>query len=116
MAKGQRPRYLPPQLGKRDHERAALIPRWFMREAVPGLGLGPFDVAAFLVIADNLDANGVSTTAKAVIAERGGMSRRKADAAVDHLIHTQVIFRLDEVSPGRTMRYSIAAECPWIGA
>lgn len=115
MAKRDRPRYLPPQLGKRDHERTALIPRWFLREAVPGLGLGPYEIAAFMVIVDNLDATGASTTAKALIAERGGLSRRKADAAIDHLIAAQVIFRLDEVSPGRTMRYAIAAECPWIG-
>jgi len=115
MAKRERPRYLPPQLGKRDHERTALIPRWFLREAVPGLGLTPYDVAAFLVLADNLDATGASRTAPGLVAERTGMSRRRAVDAVEHLLAAQVIFRLDEQQRGRTMRYAIAAECPWIG-
>lgn len=77
-------------------------------------GLGPYDIAAFLVIADNLDADGVSTTAIALIAERSNMGRGAAARAVDRLISANLIHELDPRQKGHIMRYAIAPELPWM--
>lgn len=113
MARGERPRYIPPRIGKRDFDRVATIPRWFLREAVQAFGLTPYDFATFCTIADNLDPNGVSVTAIALIAERCGMSRNGAAKCIDTLIHHQLIFELDPRQKGRMMRYAIPPEIPW---
>lgn len=113
MPKRERQRYIPPRLGRRDFERAAVVPRWFMREAVVAFGLTPHDIAALLVIADNLDAEGVSTTATTLVATRGGMSEGGAAKAIARLIAADLIYELDTPKRGRIMRYGIAPELPW---
>lgn len=115
MAKRELPRFIPPRLGQRDFARAAVIPRWFTREAVEAFGLNPYDFAAFHIIADNLDATGVSTTAMTLISSRGGMGRGVAAKAVNRLLAAGIIHELDPRSKGRIMRYGIAAEIPWKG-
>lgn len=115
MAKREQPRFIPPRLGMRDYARVSLVPRWFAREAVTAFGLSPYDIAAFTVIADNLDANGISTTAMTLIADRGGMSEGGAAKAVGRLLAAGIIHELDPRSKGRIMRYGIAAEIPWTG-
>lgn len=86
-----------------------------MREAVTAFGLTPFDLAAFMVIADNIDADGVSTTAMTLIATRGGMSEGSAAKAVNRLIAADLIHELDTPKRGRIMRYAISPESPWMG-
>lgn len=113
MAKRERQRYIPPRIGKRDFDRTALIPRWFTREAVQAFGLTPFDYVAFCVIADNLDADGVSTTAITLVALRGGMSEGGAAKAIARLVAADLIHELDPPKRGRIMRYGITPELPW---
>lgn len=113
MAKREQPRFAPPRLGQRDFARAAAIPRWFTREAVQAFGLTPYDFAAFCVIADNLDANGISTTAITLVADRGGMSEGGAAKAIARLLAANLIHELDPPKRGKIMRYGIAAELPW---
>lgn len=113
MAKRERPRFIPPRLGKRDFDRTATIPRWFLREAVTAFGLSPYDIAAFCIIADNLDADGASRTAVTLIATRGGMSEGGAAKAVERLIAADLIHTLDSPRKGHIMRYAIAPEIPW---
>lgn len=115
MAKRERQRFIPPRVGKRDFERASLVPRWFTREAVQAFDLTPYDYAAFCVIADNLDANGISTTATTLVAVRGGMSEGGATRAIARLVAADLIHELDERAKGRIMRYGIAPENPWHG-
>jgi hypothetical protein len=113
MARAQRPRFIPPRLGKRDLVRAATIPRWFTREAVQAFGLNPYDYTAFCIIADNLDADGVSTTATTLIMTRGGMSKGAANAALSRLVAADLIYTLDAPKKGHIMRYAIPPEIPW---
>lgn len=113
MAKRDRPRFIPPRLGKRDLARAATIPRWFFREAVTAFGLSPYDIAAFCIIVDNLDADGASRTATTLIADRGGMSENGATKAVDRLLSADLIYMLDTPKRGHIMRYAIPPEIPW---
>lgn len=115
MAKQERPRYTPPRLGQRDFARTTMMPRWFTREAVEAFGLNPYDHTTFVIIADNLDAAGVSQTATTLIASRGGMSRGAAARAIDRLIANQLLFELDPRKNGHMMRYAIPAELPWTG-
>lgn len=116
MAKPQPPRFIPPRLGKRDHARVSVTPRWLTREAVEAFNLTPYDVTALYVIVDNLDSHGVSTTAMTLIATRGGMSVGGAAKAVNRLISTHLLYELDPRSKGRIMRYIIPNEMPWPGA
>lgn len=116
MANLQRPRYIPPRLGQRDLKRATLIPRWFTRDAVEAFGLTPFDYTAFCVIADNMDADGISITATTLVASRGGMSEGGAARAIERLIDAGLIFRLEPPKRGRMMRYALPPEMPWPGA
>ncbi|UDL15385.1 helix-turn-helix DNA binding domain protein [Microbacterium phage Pepe25] len=113
MAKRERPRFIPPHLGKRDLARVATIPRWFMREAVMAFGLNSYDIAAFCIIADNLDAEGTSRTATTLIADRGGMSKGAANAALARLIAADLIHTLDPPKKGHIMRYAISPDTPW---
>ena len=113
MAKRERPRFIPPRLGKRDFARSSSHPRWFTREAVQAFGLTPYDFTAFCIIADNLDAEGVSTTSITLIMERGGMSKGAARGAVEKLVACELIIMLDRPRKGHIMRYAIAAEIPW---
>lgn len=115
MAKREQPRFIPPRLGQRDFARAAVVPRWFTREAVEAFGLNPYDFATFHIIADNLDADGVSTTAMTLISSRGGMGRGVAARAVDKLISCQLLYELDPRKKGHIMRYAIPLEIPWTG-
>lgn len=114
MARPERPRFIPPRIGKRDHARVSMLPRWFLREAVPALGLSPYAFAAFCVIADNLGPDGASKTALTLVAERGGMSRGGASLAIEQLLAAQLIFELDERQKGKIMRYAISAEKPYL--
>lgn len=113
MAKRDRPRYVPPRLGQRDFARTTMMPRWFMREAVEAFGLNPYDCTTFAIIADNLDAAGVSRTATTLIASRGGMGRGAAARAIDRLIAVDLIHELDPRRKGHIMRYGIAPDIPW---
>ncbi|QUE25560.1 helix-turn-helix DNA binding domain protein [Microbacterium phage SadLad] len=113
MAKRERPRFIPPRVGKRDFERTGSIPRWFTREAVMAFGLTPYDFAAFCVVADNLDADGVSRTATTLVATRGGMSEGRAAKSIARLVDHGLIYELDAPTRGRIMRYSIPATIPW---
>lgn len=115
MAKRERPRYIPPRLGKRDFARSGSYPRWFTREAVQAFGLTPYDFTAFCIIADNLDAEGISRTATILIAERGGMSEGGAAKAIARLIAADLIYALDAPKKGHIMRYAIPPEIPWYG-
>lgn len=115
MGRQEPPRFTPPRLGQREFARVATIPRWFMREAVSAFGLTPYDISAFCIIADNLDAAGVSTTAMTLIADRGGMSQGGAAKAVDRLVSARVLYELDPRKKGRIMRYAVPIEMPWPG-
>lgn len=88
------------------------LPRWFIREAVAIFGLRGSDVKVFLVIADNLDAQGASRTSTTAITTRGGMSRSTAVESLDRLIAFRLIIELDEKRSGRMMRYGIPRERP----
>lgn len=112
----KRPRYTTPRLGQRDFKVSLSAPRWFVRRAVPRLGLSTYAVTTWLIIADNLDMTGISTTAIALIAERGNMSRNAAAKAIDQLIAEQCLFELDPRKNGHVMRYAIPADEPWTGA
>jgi hypothetical protein len=113
MAKRERPRFIPPSLGKRDQVRVTSSPRWLIREAAQAFGLGPYELVVFQIIADNLDETGASRTAIALIAERGGMSRNAAAKAVDRLIHHHLLFELAPRQKGHIMLYGIPPEIPW---
>lgn len=113
MANPERERFIPPRLGQRDHARAFLIPRWFLREAVMTFELNPYDIAAFVTIADGLDSAGISKTAITLIADRGGMSKGGAARSVDRLLSMELIHELDPRMKGRIMRYTVPLELPW---
>lgn len=79
------------------------------------LRLTPYDISAFCIIVDNLDANGVSTTAITLISERGNMSRGVAAKAVANLLSSHLLTELDPRKKGHIMRYAVPAEMPWPG-
>lgn len=88
------------------------LPRWFIREAVSAFGLHGSDVKVFLVIADNLSADGVSKTSTTAITTRGDMSRSTAVESLERLIGYELIVELDEKRSGRMMRYGIPRHRP----
>lgn len=115
MAEDRRARFTPPRLGQREFARSTTLPRWFLREAVEAFALSPYDVAAFLVIADNLDAHGISRTATTLVATRGGMGEGGATKAIARLVSKHLLYELDPRRKGHIMRYSIPVEMPWAG-
>lgn len=112
MANEGRPRWRTPRVGKRELAKVGHYPRWFLRHAVARFGLNVFDIAVFMVIADNMDEQGASRTAVKLIHERTGMNRDTARKSIDVLLQCQIIFELDARRNGVSMRYAIATEAP----
>lgn len=113
MAKGERPRYRPPVVGRAEAARTTLAPAWILREAGEEFGLDVFETMALLVICDNLDRDGASKTAISLIAKRGRMGRTRATEAVESLVAHGLIFPLDEQKRGRIVRWALPPEMPW---
>lgn len=90
------------------------LPRWFTRDAILAYELSPYEAVAMMIIADNLDAQGVSRTATIAVASRGGMGRRRAGEAIELLVAEHLLVELDPRSPGKIMRYAIPVDMPWI--
>lgn len=97
------------------HGRHSSVPRWILRDAARAHDLTPFDLAALLIITDNLDARGVSRTSVSLISGRANIARNTAAAAVDRLVEKHLLVELEERGPGKTMKYAIPAEMPWPG-
>lgn len=88
------------------------LPRWFIREAVSAFELEGKQIAAFLAIADGLNADGVSRTSNSLIAERGKMARSTAIYSVGQLVEYGLIIRLTEKRSGAIGCYAIPRERP----
>lgn len=112
MAKRDEPRFTPQYRSAAHAATTGVAPHWFLREAVGVFGLGLPHIAAFFVIADNLDADGVSRTATGLIVDRAGMSRSTAVKAVATLLEHRLIIELDEKRSGAIMRYAIPRDRP----
>lgn len=104
--------YTPDHRNSAQAARSASIPRWFLREAIRAFELSVYDQAAFLQIADNLDASGASRTATSLIAERAQISRQTAITSVARLLELRLIVELDPKRNGAIMRYGIPRDMP----
>lgn len=115
MAKVERPRYIPPRRSTNEHSRTAVVPRWILREAGPAFGLTPTELFTLMTVVDNLDDTGTARLSVSLLAQRAGVARNTARAALDRLAAEHLIHELDIPAKGRMMRYAVAAEMPWPG-
>lgn len=115
MARADRPRYVPPRRSTNEHSRTAIVPRWIVREAGPAFGLTPVELFALVTVVDNLDEAGAARLSVTLLAQRAGVARNTARAALDRLVADHLILELDTPAKGRMMRYAVAAEMPWPG-
>ena len=115
MAKADWPRYTPPRRSTNEHSRTAIVPRWILREAGVAFGLTPVELFALVSVVDNLDDTGAAKLSVSLLAQRAGVARNTARAALDRLAAEDLIYELDTPAKGRMMRYAVAAEMPWPG-
>lgn len=89
----------------------AQVPDWFLREAVPSLGVSAFEVAAYVAIVGRADANGSCFPSYDLIAHEAGMSRNTAAKAVKGLASHGLIAIVAEGN-GTTHRYRVMPKPP----
>lgn len=115
MANADRPRYIPPRRSTNEHSRTAVVPRWIIREAGIEFDLTPVELFTLVTLVDNLDSAGTARLSVTLLAQRAGVTRNTARAALARLAAEHLIYELDIPAKGRMMRYAVAAEMPWPG-
>jgi DNA-binding transcriptional MocR family regulator len=89
------------------------VPHWFVRDAVPAFELKLSHIAVFVVICDQIDAQGRSKISQRTMMERTGASRSTVQGALGDLLRLHLVEQTWHASVKTAAQYEIPESMPW---